>query len=462
MPMKTVIAGLQLTSNLIRTSWYWNPLVWLYTALLLAYACSFPLSYDEAYTFNYFTSRSLWRVLATYPEPNNHVLHSLATWFSWKLFHWIPGPISVRLPSIVASVLCFQFVQHHILKRSALYGQILLSLVVITINYFEFSFQARGYAMHACFALISYCLIQLKQADFKARYAGFMLLCFLGLFTNPAYLFTAVTLGIFWLLNEPNAFKAVLRDVIILTLIFALFTLLAYTPIILNEGIDALIGNKFIQPLAHFTISNCIQFANKLCLFAFLPYPFAFIIPLLFILLIIKKKQYALLSFIVVPYIMMYLMDQLPEFKRIFLPLTMLITFITLQAFSQWDGLPSIKHQVFKIIQPTLMIIFIASGLYHFEHTHNKHDFNTAFHLKKINQYVEQANKVFVHDLHWHLRVPVEAQHIYNRNHWVFNQELPQQLNPKEYLLSSLSLPQFQRIDTFKLFNGVAYLYTKK
>jgi hypothetical protein len=460
--MKTVIAGLQLTSNLIKSSWYWNPLVWLYTALLLVYACRFPLSYDEAYTFNYFTNRSLWNVLATYPEPNNHVFHSLTTWFSWKLFHWIPGPISVRLPSIVASVLCFQLAQHHILKRSARYGQILLALVVITSNYFEFSFQARGYAMHTCFALISYCLIQLKQADFKTRYAGFMLLCFLGLFTNPAYLFTAVTLGIFWLLNEANAFKTVLRDVIILTLIFSLFTLLAYTPIILHEGIEALIDNKFIQPLAHFTISNCIQFTNKLGLFAFLPYPFAFIIPLLFILLIIKKKQYALLSFIVVPFIMMYLMNQLPEFKRIFLPLTMLITFITLQAFSQWDGQPSIKHQVLKIIQPTLMIILIASGLYHFEHIHKKHDFNTAFQLKKINQYVEQANKVFVHDLYWHLKIPVEAQHIYNRNHWGFDQGLPQQLNPNEYVLSSLSLPQFQRIDTFKLFNGVAYLYTKK
>ncbi|MGI9192563.1 MAG: hypothetical protein ACR2IL_10625 [Chitinophagaceae bacterium] len=457
-----LVAGIQLTQHLIRSSWYWTPLTWLYFALLLTYACRFPLSYDEAYTFKNFTSKSLFSVLCTYPQPNNHVFHSLLTWVSWKLFHWFPGPLAVRLPAIMASVLSFQLVQHFFLKRSAQYGQILLALMVITTNYFQFSFQARGYALHAFFALISYCLIQSKQANFNARYIGFMFFSFLALYTNPAYLFTAVTLGVYWLLTEIKTFQLEFRNVVLITITFALLTLLAYFPIMRHEGIDALIGNDFVQPLEHLTMRDLIRFTNKLGLFGFLPYPFAFITPLLFILFSLKQKHYARFSFVVVPFIMMYLMNQLPEFKRIFLPLTALMTFMTLEAITQWDALPQIKNRLISIIQPAILLIIIGLGLYYFEHDHKKYDFNTAFRLKRINQHVEHANKVYFSNLYWHLKIPVEAQRKYNRNEWIFKREIPNQLNEKEFLLSSLSLPQFHCIDTFPLHKGMAYLYIGK
>ena len=458
----TCANSIHLIYSLFKESLHWNVSVFLYFAILLYYASSFPLSYDEAYTFNRFTTKSITTVLATYPQPNNHVFHSLLTWISWKVHHWISDPAIVRLPSLLASVLTFQLILHHVLKRSTLYGFLLLALFIVTSNYFQFSFQARGYAIHSLLAITSFILIRQSSLSFQVRYFGFMLLSFLGLFTIPTYLFTAFALGAYWIINDYTPFLKNILNTILITLLFALLTFLAYTPIMLHEGVAALFSNQFVLPKGHVTMLDVLMHCNTLVLFAFLPYPLAFLIPIAFIFFAIKKKQYPLLMLIVAPLIMMYALNQLPKFSRIFLPISTLMGVITLHHLYSIYSIHNVKKN-YIVLFSLLACLFIPLGLYHFEHNHPTADFKTAFQLRKINQLRQQHKQVTMFQVHWHLKEPIVAQNKISRNKKIRNQkEIPTQLPPDTYLLSSIVLPQFECTDTFPLHKGFAYLYRGK
>ncbi len=65
--------------------------------------------------------------------------------------------------------------------------------------------------------------------------------------------------------------------------------------------------------------------------------------------------------------------------------------------------------------------------------------------------------------VYWHLKVPIEAQNKISPNKKIRKRkELPSQLAPNTYLISSMVLPQFACTDTFQLHKGVAYLYRGK
>lgn len=459
---RTCLNAIQYAFQLIRNAMYWNPVIVIYSVILFSYAISFPLSYDEAHTFNHFTSKSLTTILATYPQPNNHVFHSLLTWISWKLFHWVHGPEIVRLPALIASILSVQLIQHHFLKRSTLYGCLLLTLFIAISNYFQFSFQARGYAIHSFLAILSFIIIRQDTQAFQVRYFGFMLLCFIGLFTIPTYLFTAFALGTYWLANDYALFFKNIFNTILITLLFALLTFLAYTPIMLHEGVAALFSNQFVLSKGHVTILDVLKHSNTIVLSAFLPYPLAFLIPIAFIFFAIKRKQYPLLMLIVAPLFMMYALNQLPIFSRIFLPISALMSVITLHHLHSIYSMHDVKKK-HLVLFSLLACFFIPLGLYHFEHTHKKDDFNTAFHLRKINRLAQENNEVTMYQVYWHLKVPIEAQNKISRNKKIRNRkEIPTQLPPNTLLISSIVLPQFESVDTFPLHNGVAYLYRRK
>ena len=459
---KILVISIQKVYLIIRNAIYWNPVSIIYSILLISYAVVFPLSYDEAFTFNHYTSKSLMNVLATYQQPNNHVFHSLLTWISWKLLHWMPGPDIVRLPTLIASILSFQLISHHFLKRSTVYSLLLLVITIAISNYFQLSFQARGYSIQCFLALISFILIRQDAIAFNVRYFGFMLLCFIALFTVPTYLFTAVALGTFWLTKDVQPFYKNSLQVVLITLVFSIITFLAYTPIMLHEGVDALFSNQFVVPKSKVGILDVLLHANTISLFAFLPYPLAFLIPLAFIFYAVKTKQFPLLMLIVAPLILMYILNQSPKFLRIFLPITFLMSTITLHQLALTFPTKNIKKLHLALLS-LFVLASVAFGLYHFEYTHEKLDFNSAFHLRTINRRTKQANKVEMIGVYWHLKEPIEAQNKMHPEKKIKKiKVVPTHLPPNTYLVSSAVLPQFTCTDTFKLHKGRAYLYCEK
>ena len=68
------------------------------------YTITMPVTYDEAWTYLYFTSNSPLASLSFYPVSNNHVLFSLVSNLTYYL-PFIPDLIAFRLSSVVFSIL---------------------------------------------------------------------------------------------------------------------------------------------------------------------------------------------------------------------------------------------------------------------------------------------------------------------------------------------------------------------
>ena len=66
------------------------------------YAIVMPVCYDEGLTYLYFTSKGIFSSMSFYPEPNNHILHSLLTNLTIHL-PFGDTEFRLRLPSLIAS-----------------------------------------------------------------------------------------------------------------------------------------------------------------------------------------------------------------------------------------------------------------------------------------------------------------------------------------------------------------------
>ena len=61
-----------------------------------------PVTYDEAYTYVAFASRSLWAIVSDYSLPNNHILHSILVHLSTQIVG--NHPWAIRIPALVAGL----------------------------------------------------------------------------------------------------------------------------------------------------------------------------------------------------------------------------------------------------------------------------------------------------------------------------------------------------------------------
>ena len=223
------------------------------------FALWMPVSYDEAWTYLQFTSKSPLSSLCYYPEPNNHVLHSLIT----NVTRYIPlAPIlfCLRISSILVSfftwLLCYSFLRKKYSANVALLITGIASMLLMAIYY---SYMSRGYGLVTLFFVIG------LQASYNIIFNGnntkdwilFGVSSILGFFTMPSYLYAFVLLNILILFN--NKFQ--LKEQIIYNLGVVVLVVLLYTPIIIVNGLGALTSNTFVLPI------NRIEVIERLPLF---------------------------------------------------------------------------------------------------------------------------------------------------------------------------------------------------
>jgi len=79
-------------------------------AMLVTFALTLPLSYDESFTFNEFTSKDILTSISNYPVPNNHVFHSILTNITWAIFSFTRSEMAVRLPALLFTALSLYFI----------------------------------------------------------------------------------------------------------------------------------------------------------------------------------------------------------------------------------------------------------------------------------------------------------------------------------------------------------------
>lgn len=214
-----------------------------------------PMWYDEAYTFNAFASRPLWRIVTDYHLPNNHVFHSVLVHLAYRAFG--NHPWVVRLPAFLAGVSLipagYLAARMFFSTDTALVASALIAFFPILINY---TTNARGYTLVSLFTLLLLGLgAYLKHRDNRAAWALMILFSVLGLYTVPTMLFPFGAISLWLLLSRlfqrKNAlrFDPFLRHLILFGVLTALLVLLLYTPIVLVTGMEKIVGSTFVASI---------------------------------------------------------------------------------------------------------------------------------------------------------------------------------------------------------------------
>lgn len=334
-------------------------------AAYIYYACTAPITHDEATTYVLFVKCSLLNTIVGYTLPNNHILFSVIEHIFVKipfvdlLFKFRLFPI---LTSFLTWIITYRFVRKYANENTAITVVAIASTVYMILQY---SFFARGYSL-----LVLLCVVCLYTAcniiynNNRLRDWTIFSICgALGFYTMPSFLYPFFTINVFILcFNYRHIVKQIRFNIYILVGVFIL-----YLPVLVVLGWDALSGNQFVKPLdRHYVISQLIPFSALTLrqVFATPPYLLApaFIALTAYSLIIKEKKIFVLwLICLITPFIVLVIHPVLP-FYRTFVYCGFI--FVFLSALSLKDIIGKIP---FKFLITGLIAIQIFQ-VYRFEH----------------------------------------------------------------------------------------------
>jgi hypothetical protein len=209
------------------------------------YAITLPVTYDEAFTYVYFTHISPMASMAFYPSPNNHILFSLAT----NAFHYlpfIPDLVSMRMPSILLalgswSVGYYGYARYAGGKVALIYTA-MVSMVFMSVYY---SYMARGYGMVMFFFILSMyaCWRICSREGSRNHWILFVLANILGCYAMPSFLYATVSGGVLLILYAAGQWKSILWSIAWISAVL----LFLYMPVFIVNGWDAVFNNRWVQ-----------------------------------------------------------------------------------------------------------------------------------------------------------------------------------------------------------------------
>lgn len=434
------------------------PLVSL-IAILVAFGIYLPLCYDESYTFNHFTSSKLFNSMFTYPVPNNHVFHSILSNLSWLILGWTNSELIVRLPSILFTVLTFIFVQNKYLNKNYFLTLTFLLCLLLSFNFFQYSFQARGYSMQVFFAVVSFYLLNDKFIDKKIKFFLIVIFTLFGLYTSPAYLYSGIPLILYLIISEFIFVKNNIRFFIFLSIQSLLTLILLYAPIVLYEGYKTLIDNRFVQPISDLNFNKILLHSHDILNYITYPNYFSWLVLILFLLFTFQKRNYYNIMFFVVPIMMMGLLKQLP-FERVFFPIGIIIILFLFQNFEEL--LRPLKFRTTWLNFSFFSIMVLSIGF--FIKFHKKGDLETAYSIAKIEPYLRESSKVYLYEPHWVLQEPIESWCRITNRHWVYYDDSSiKKITGNSFLFSSKKDLNLIKQDSVECIDSeFLYVYTKK
>lgn len=360
-------------------------------AVLIIFALVLPFAYDESFTFTQFTYNGPQQALFNYPAPNNHVLHSLLTCITWFILQFTHAELAVRIPALFFSALTLYFVFTRYLEGN-LYAAVFFGILYLfSPNIIEFAFQARGYSMQIFFGIASYYIATDKRTisnlPFLSRLNIILLLTVMGLFTSPAYLYTA---GIVYLIFVTLNFRDIRKELFSFALInvfYGLTVVLLYTPIIASKGLHTLTANDFVAPLGGLTFNKILAHFTGLVKYLTLPQSLGWLVFALFVLNSIKQRAYYNLYILVIPVVLMFLLKQLP-FYRVFLPVGGILLVNACMAVTSSKVFQRIITGPLSLLQQAPAMLLIAASCVlsyiYFDKYHTKDDLAGAYRFKTI------------------------------------------------------------------------------
>ena len=236
-------------------AWTLLALTLIAAAIRLVYL-SRPMRSDEAITYLMYASRPFYRALVSVPYyPNNHPLHTLLVRGASLLLG--DQPWALRMPAFLAGVACVPAVY---LAARRLYGKapalVAATLVAASSALVGFSTNAWGYTLVCLESLLLLALATyLYRSRNAAGWLAFALLGALGLFTVPTMIYplgmVAMWLGLMTLVTQPRRlWGEQIGRLLGYTILAGILAAVLYTPIVAAGGLNRLVANRFVAPLA--------------------------------------------------------------------------------------------------------------------------------------------------------------------------------------------------------------------
>ncbi|HBG70982.1 MAG: hypothetical protein A2W93_03230 [Bacteroidetes bacterium GWF2_43_63] len=195
-------------------------LVWVYVIFRAAWS---PITHDEAETFFIYIQPGKFIPPDAYPDANNHLLNSLLTNISYKLFG--NSLLALRLPNVLLSVLYFFFVfkLSGLLKNRFNRWGFVLSMIFCHFI-IEFFGYARGYGLSMAFlAGALYHLIQFYRNASLRNSALVVVFLIPALAANLTLIHTYLLIHLLLVLFIIFNFRQIKRSVIVATFAIQIF-----------------------------------------------------------------------------------------------------------------------------------------------------------------------------------------------------------------------------------------------
>ncbi|MBD2716692.1 hypothetical protein KBK19_16730 [Microvirga sp. STR05] len=233
---------------------------WAGSCLLLAlllvriwYLAVYPISTDEAASFDYFIHEGPVAISSFYPIPNNHLLFNFLCW----PFSLVSADLrlAMRLPTLLAATagtgVAYLLLTRAIGFRGATLGVGLFGFSPLGLYY---AVAGRGYFLQLALLLVAFfaALALWRQPNGRRlAWVVFIGTGILGLYTIPTFVYPLVALGAGLLLGFasqrrwPDIGRLALAAATIGTT-----AVLLYSPVIIVSGLSQLLGNRYVARLA--------------------------------------------------------------------------------------------------------------------------------------------------------------------------------------------------------------------
>ncbi|MBY0424726.1 MAG: hypothetical protein K2Q22_03735, partial [Cytophagales bacterium] len=211
----------------------------------------YELLVDEAFSYVYFISKGCWVTALYYPGPNNHVLYNLLCCIVDLLpisAYWV-----IKIPAFLLSMGIMALAYLYFNRKWGCIPAIAGVAILVSQELFiSYTLLGRGYMLMAFAVLIG--LISLDQwlVNGKKSYKSmFIISMIIGFYAVPVFFYPFCSFVIVGMISSGKTGDKRLR----LEFVQAVFWVLVgvagvYAPLVLFNGLPALISNPWVMPLA--------------------------------------------------------------------------------------------------------------------------------------------------------------------------------------------------------------------
>lgn len=217
---------------------------------------------DEVFSYTFLVDRGMLVCATYYPGPNNHIAFLI---FAALLNNLIPSFFSdficLKFPATLAAVFSLWLIWGFFYQKNQKFlAWIVFVLVAFHWGFFFYATHGRGYTwivlffLFTCFAVFKLISNQKNSSPHSKKYWylwGVSLI--LGCYTLPIFIYVwfSSLMGL-WIIGTPK----IRKESIFASFVVGLIILFLYTPILIFNGLSAIISNSWIAPLS---VSNWFQ-----------------------------------------------------------------------------------------------------------------------------------------------------------------------------------------------------------